>query len=230
MAHKQSRFLVQQKVTVGIVGLFILVVLGYVSTLVVKERLPLGSYIEGEHYTLLEKPRRVRGSKVEILEFFSYACGHCYRFDPQLEDWLEANQDTVEFVRTPIAVNEGWRRLARHYYTMEHLGASESLHQAFFYAVQDRNLNTSSAAHLAEWAGKNGVDNYLKTYESDEVQRRTRAADQLSRRLRIASVPTVVVQGKYVVKPTDTIGLARVLEVMDHLVALEVAPQRAASK
>ena len=51
----------------------------------------------------------------------------------------------------------------------------------------------------------------------------------MARRLKIASVPTVVIQGKYIVRTTREIGPKRMLDVMDFLVekerqALQTAP------
>ncbi len=83
----------QQKIAVGAVAVIVIALIGYFSTLVVKDLPILGNFVEGEHYTLLEKPRRIRGEKIEVMEFFSYGCIHCYNFDPDLTDWVEANSD-----------------------------------------------------------------------------------------------------------------------------------------
>ena len=49
MAKKQSRFLLQQKITLG---LFALTLIGIVSYLGIKtlEDSPIGEFVEGEHY------------------------------------------------------------------------------------------------------------------------------------------------------------------------------------
>jgi len=38
------------------------------------------------------QPATVKG--VEVLEFFNYACPHCYEFEPHLKTWLRPNRRT----------------------------------------------------------------------------------------------------------------------------------------
>jgi protein dithiol oxidoreductase (disulfide-forming) len=224
MAHKESKFLHQQKIALGVGAVVVLAVLAYVTSIVIRDSAPLGNYVAGEHYTLLENPKRVRGDKIEVVEFFSYACIHCYRFDPDLEGWVEDNQDRIKFIRNPVVASDLWARFARHYYTMESLGIVEDLHYKFFNAVHDRNLNTSSKERLAEWAEDNGVENYLESYDSAEVRRKVATADATARGLQIANVPSMVINGKYLVRITETVGPVRMLDIVDHLLQLETAP------
>lgn len=227
MAHKESKFLHQQKIALGVGAVIVLAVLGYVTSIVIMDSAPLGNYVEGEHYTLLPNPKKVRGDKIEVTEFFSYACVHCYRFDPDLTDWVEDNQDKINFIRNPVVARDLWARFARHYYTMESLGVVEDLHYKFFNAVHDRNLNTSSKERLAEWAEDNGVEDYMESYNSQAVKRKVATADATARGLQIANVPSMVINGKYVVRITETVGPVRMLDIVDHLLQLETAPTSA---
>jgi hypothetical protein len=54
-------------------------------------------------------------------------------------------------------------------------------------------------------------------------------ADQMGRRLLVASVPTIIVHGKYMVRITRSVGVSRMLEVMDFLVNKELAEKQAIS-
>ena len=112
----------QQKIAVSVVVAIVIALIGYFSTLVVKDTPFLGEFVEGEHYTLVESPRRIRGDKIEVMEFFSYGCIHCYNFDPGLTDWAESNSDRINFVRKPAISNDYWRILGRNFYTMDKLG------------------------------------------------------------------------------------------------------------
>lgn len=40
---------------------------------------------EGQHYATLPVPVAADGEKVVVTEFFSYACIHCFQFDPDIE-------------------------------------------------------------------------------------------------------------------------------------------------
>ncbi len=225
MAKKASGFLAQQKIAVGVIAVIVVGILGYLSTLVVKDAPLLGEYIEGEHYTLLENPRRVRGKKVEVMEFFSYACIHCYNFDPELTAWAEDNIDKINFVRTAAISSEYWRLLGQHFYAMEKLGITEQNHMAFFREVHDVKRNFSSLNRLADYIDGKGAtaEEYRRAFNSPEVTRKMAGADQMARRLMVASVPTIIVHGKYMVRTTRSVGISRMLDVMDFLVEKEMS-------
>lgn len=206
----------------GVVAIIFLAIIGYVSIVVLQDAVPFGDYVAGEQYTLLENPRRVRGNRIEVIEFFSYACPHCYRLEPDLAEWIEENQDRINFIRSPLVSNDSWRRLARHYYSLEKLGLLGELHLKFFSAVHDRRLNISTPARLEKWATENGAGSYSEVFSSGEILRRVEAADRLARRMQIANVPAMIVQGQYAVNVTETVGLTRMLDIVDHLVQMEI--------
>lgn len=212
-----------QKAALAIGAVTILAIVGYVMTLVMVD-MPLGEYVAGEHYQELENPRRLRGDKVQITEFFSYACVHCYNLDDDLADWVEANSDRVEFERLPAATSEAWSLLARGYYASEVMGTTEALHMRLFHAIHERGKTFNNKEQLADFHADNGQDRdaFLEAYASADVRRRFALGDQLQRRYRVASVPTLIVGGKYRVTTGRSIGLARVLDVVDHLVAKEL--------
>ena len=47
--------------------------------------------VEGVQYKLLKpaQPTSVPAGKVEVVEVFWYACGHCYLIDPRVESWKQ---------------------------------------------------------------------------------------------------------------------------------------------
>jgi thiol:disulfide interchange protein DsbA len=231
MVNRAKNFLVQQKIAVGTVIVIFVGVLGYFSTLVVKEAPLLGGFVEGEHYILLENPRRVRTDKIEVMEFFSYGCIHCYNFDPELSDWVESKRDEVNFIRTPAISSDFWRLLGRNYYTMEKLGIIEKYHMPFFREIHDVKRNFSSVKRLSDYYDGKGTtgEEYEKVFNSPEVSRKMAVADQMGRRLLVVSVPTIIVHGKYMVNITRNVGVSRMLEVMDYLVDKELAEKQATS-
>ena len=78
---------------------------------------------EGKHYTVLNPQRPVDAKdKIEVTEFFWYACGHCYNLEPILQKWIKKLPADVAFRRIP-AVFPGrdgrpgnWAPLAQVYY------------------------------------------------------------------------------------------------------------------
>ena len=225
MAKKESRFLTRQKTAVGALVVVVLVIVAYLSWLATRDA-SSGEFIEGEHYQMIDNPRRIRGDAVEVMEFFNYACVHCYNFDPLITNWAQ-DRENITLVQTPAVANEYWRLLGRHYYTLAQLDALENHHMRFFRAIHEARQTFNGSERLFDFAESSGIDReaYIRAYHSVEVTGALNRADQMARRLRVAAVPSVVVQGKYLVRTSATIGTRRMLDVMDYLVEKELAGQ-----
>ena len=220
MVSKKSNFLQQQKIAIGIIGVIAVMIVIYFSTMVVTDA-PNGEFAEGRHYQVLEEPGKVRGRKEEVLEFFSYGCVHCFNFDPEIEDWVQANADTVKFIRTPVLGSNLWRLYGQTYFTMQELGILGENHVRFFTDIHTARRNLSSLDTVAAWfEGKGTTEAAFRTaFNSENVRRRLAKADALSRAYKIASVPSVVVNAKYLIGVNSEVGTKRLLEVTEHLLS-----------
>jgi len=180
-------------------------------------------YQEGTHYQLVDNPRRIRGTRVEVMEFFSYGCPHCFELESYVAAWREKNRDRISFVRSPVIFNEGWRGIAQSYYASEALNVTDEIHLELFDEVQRKNNATMSIDHLAGIFASNGVSEeaFRREYASPGVRRQVDLAEQRQQRFKIPSVPAVVVNGKYLVVTSSNVGLSRMLDVVDHLIDQE---------
>ncbi len=133
MARKQSRILKQQKIAAASIAAVVLAIAGYLLWLTVDEA-PAGEFVEGEHYLLIDDPRRIRSDSIEVMEFFSYACVHCYNFDPLLSEWAREKGDTIRYIQTPVIASEYWRLLGRNFFTYQELEELDKYHMPFFRA------------------------------------------------------------------------------------------------
>ena len=93
---------------------------------------------EGVNYTRMvpAQPTAVAPGQVEVLEFFWYACPHCYALDPLVESWRKTKPAYISFSRVPVTWSDGHRSLARLYYTCESLGKLEQMHSEIFKEIQ----------------------------------------------------------------------------------------------
>jgi len=160
------------------------------------------------------------GGKIEVLEFFQYGCPHCRAMEPLTKTWHDKQKDDIALQRVPVAFNaamEPWQRL---YYTLESLDRLD-LQQAVFNAVQvDRNpLN--NRARVIEWLGKQGVDEGKAgaMYDSFGIVSKVNRANQLIKAYNLQSVPTLVVDGRYMTSPALANGYQQSLDKTDELVA-----------
>src|SRR5262245_34098635 len=92
-------------------------------------------YTEGTHYKALQpaQPTSVGPGKVEVVEVFWYACGHCFAIEPAFENWEKKGKPAnVQVVRVPATWNDMLKTHARVYYTAEMLGKLPQLHTEIF--------------------------------------------------------------------------------------------------
>ena len=224
MAKKKNRSLMVQKIAVGAAAVLIVTFFGYFYTRVIAEA-PKGKFVEGEHYQLIDHPGHIHGNKVQIMEFFSYACPHCYAFDPQLRDWVQSNKDRIEFTRTPAVGTTEWRMFARAYYAMDALGILQEDHEKLFNAIHAQGLNLGSPERLAAWFADNGTTAaaFTSMFNSAAVTEQVNRAEEMQQRFKISAVPSIVIDSKYLVQMTQEVGPSRMLDVVDYLVDKEMS-------
>ncbi|MGD0489961.1 MAG: thiol:disulfide interchange protein DsbA/DsbL [Steroidobacteraceae bacterium] len=189
---------------------------------------------DGVNYTRLvpAQPTDVPAGQVEVLEFFWYACPHCFALQPLVEAWKKTKPAYVTFVPVPVTWSPGHRALARLFYTLESLGKLDQLHNEVFKEIQVNNdpLVARDAADEAEteqlqtaFAVKQGISAsaFKAAYHSMGVEARLQRADELVQRYRIDGVPTFVVNGKYVADVRSAGGQQPLLTLVGDLAAQE---------
>ena len=186
-----------------------------------------GRFEMGTHYMRLSptQPTSSNPDQVEVAEIFWYGCPHCFNFDPYLERWQTTKPDYVSFVRVPAVWNSLLQLHARAFYTAEALGKGAEMHSAFFSEIHERGNMLDSEAKLQEFFGRFGVDAaaFKTTFDSFAVQAKLQRADELSRRYRIQSVPTIIVNGKYTTDGGQAGSYDDLLALIDELAAAERA-------
>lgn len=184
-----------------------------------------GRFEMGEHYTRLSptQPTSSNPDQVEVAEVFWYGCPHCFDFDPLLERWRQQQPDFVNFVRIPAVWNPLLQLHARAFYTAEALGKGAEMHGEFFREIHERGNRLDSEAALAQLFARFGVDAaaFKTAFDSFAVQAKLQRADELNRRYRIESVPTIVVNGKYTSDAPRAGSYEELLTLVDELVAAE---------
>ena len=184
---------------------------------------PAGAQQPTGPFTLLQPPQPMDGSgKIEVVEFFSYACPHCYKLEPFLESWAKKQGPDVVMKRVPGAGSDSWTQLAALYYSLEAMGKLDALHAKAFSAMHQDGITLASPKIRESWLQKNGVDpaQYAAVQKSFSVQSKVGRAKQLMGAYKVDGVPMVIVNGKYVTSNAHAGGPDRVVAVLDQLVAM----------
>lgn len=161
-------------------------------------------------------------AKIEVIEFFSFGCPHCAEFNPSLLSWKAKLPGDVAFRKVPVSFGRAaWVPLAKLYYTLEITGDLERLDAEVFKAVHVDKENLFEDKSIADWAAKKGVDpkKFAEAFNSFGVMSKVRRGDQLAASFRIQSVPSLGIEGKYLVSAGPNTSQANMLSIADQVIA-----------
>ena len=94
--------------------------------------------------------------KVEVLEFFSYACPHCSAFEPTLEAWEKQLPADVVLRRVPVPFLMNADNFMHTYYALETIGAVQAMQLKIFRAIHIERKRLETGENIAAFVGKNG--------------------------------------------------------------------------
>ena len=194
----------------------------------------------GTGYLKVARPQNVEGgSKVDVTEFFSFHCPHCYTLDPALDAWVARHKTDVRFTRVHVAWGEDGsstqrtlRALQRAYYTLGALGKEAQFHKKLFAAFQGGKVPLYSDEQVSDFLIKQGVERakYLAAAHSFSVESNMQRARQAMKTYDLDGVPNLVVDGRFVTSPSlASLGVAgageladdaNATKVLDHLVTV----------
>jgi protein dithiol oxidoreductase (disulfide-forming) len=167
----------------------------------------------------------VSGKGIEVLEFFNYACPHCYEFEPHLKSWLKIKPKDAQFHYVPAVFNERMIPLAKLHYTLDEMGLLDKLHDKAYFAIHQQQQNLTDRAVMLKWAGEQGVDvkKFESIFDSFGIATKAQRAAQMTRNYRIQGTPYLVVNGRYLTGPSmtlkgDAVDQARFIEVLNDLI------------
>ena len=186
--------------------------------LLISSLVPIGNstaqelYREGVHYEKLPEQIELSTDKpYEVVEVFWYGCPHCFKFEPQVQQWLANKPDDVAFIQIPAIFGRRWAIGAYAFYTAEQLGLKEKIHQPLFDTIHRAGKHIHNPDQLAAFFADFGVDQaaFDQAFNSPEVKKDIERSQELIRRYRISGVPSLIVNGRY--RTSD-------LEVVDYLI------------
>jgi thiol:disulfide interchange protein DsbA len=180
-----------------------------------------GAPAEGTQYTRVDPPVPTQSQgKVEVLEFFSYACPHCNAFEPVLAPWVKSLPTDVVFRRVPVPFLMNAELLQRTYYSLETLGLVETMQRKVFAAIHVEHARLDSPNDVAALVAKNGGDSakFLDAMKSFGVANSVSRAKKLTADYKIDGVPTLAVQGRHVTSPSLAGGPTQALQVAEFLI------------
>jgi len=127
--------------------------------------------------------------------------------------------ENAEFIRMPGIFREDWIPYARAYYSFEALGQTEKLHHAMMNVIHVKKKRLTTKDQIADFIATQGVDRkeFLDAYTSFSVDSLSRQAGIMTKRYGITGVPSIIVDGRYLVSASHA-GKGQLFKVVNYLV------------
>ncbi|MBU2923788.1 thiol:disulfide interchange protein DsbA/DsbL [Colwellia sp. 1_MG-2023] len=162
-------------------------------------------YTEGDQYT---KVSETASTNVEVREYFSVYCGHCFQFEPIMHDIKEQLPDNVKFERNHVDFLGGvsptiQQMITKSIAIAEQLENSDKYIGAIFNYIHVQRATITTEKDLRNIFVLNGADGeqFDKLSKSFSVNAHAKAMkkhqDVMSQKRALTGVPTVIVNGKY---------------------------------
>ena len=171
-------------------------------------------YIEIQSRGPLDPPA---AGTVVVEEFFNYICPACNAFEPLFVAWQAKLPPYAKVVHVPATFRADFVPYAKAYYAAESLGLAEKTHQAVYNGIHmERTIpaegDRPNEERIAEFYANHGVskDEFLRAMQSFGVQVKVRRATEYMTRARVPSTPTIVVNGRYLVRGSTYADMLRI--------------------
>ena len=161
--------------------------------------------------------------KISVVEYFSYGCVACKKFEAEISTWLDTKQDDVEFRREAVVFFEDWALLAKAYYVAIELDVLDAIHMPMFETLHVKKLPMKNREDIEQlFLEKANIDAevFRETYNDEDqtILNRILEVHETARLMSIKNTPTVVVHDKYLVNTRTAQSRARIFRVVNHLV------------
>ena len=181
------------------------------------------SYVFAQKYVQISTEKQQESKSIIIYEFFWYGCPHCYNLEPTMER-IEADLDKdTKIVKLPVALRDSWIPHAKLYYALQQMGKIDEVHNLIFEEIhlEDNRLNTEH--QMIDFLGKHGIDTnkFTEKYNSFGTEARIKKASNLAKKYQINSVPTIIVNGKYLTSGSYVSSYDELYSVINLLIERE---------
>ena len=181
------------------------------------------SNVFAQKYVQISTEKQQESKDIIIYEFFWYGCPHCYNLEPTM-DRIEADlEKDTKVVKLPVALRDSWIPHAKLYYALKQMDKVDQVHNLIFEEIhlEDNRLNTEQ--QMIDFLGKHGIDTdkFIEKYNSFGTEARIKKASNLAKKYQIDSVPTIIINGKFLTSGSYVSSYDELYSVVNLLVERE---------
>lgn len=183
-------------------------------------------YAQPKYIELAEPAQLVKANnpeQVEVVEVFSYTCGHCYQLEAPVANWLKSKPEDVSFIRIQMPGEGVWENLARTYFTLETMNKVEEGHPVMYQATMVDRLRALDKDSIAAYLAKNAdidPNEFKKLWNSFPVTSSyNRALDLVQNQYKVDYTPVFIIDGKYLVngETSRATSYAEIVQAVDEV-------------
>jgi len=187
-------------------------------------------FVKGTHYNELSKP--INGnlnSAKEVREFFSFYCPGCYRHEPIIDELKTSLPDNVALIKNHIDGMPGRdvvieEALSKALLTASLLNVEDEIVAAIFNYIHVNKARFSNDKDIKNLFLLHGIDEqrFDKVFNSFSVKtgvNKMKKATEILRKQGVTRVPTVIVNGKYILETRAIKSKEQYIELVLYLLS-----------
>lgn len=182
----------------------------------------LTSVVPGKDFFVYDKPLRTAtaSDQIEIIYFYWYGSPWSAEIDRDLRLWAKTRPYSVRFVPSPASFGANHQIFgARVFYALQLLNKEAELSPLLLEAVSSKRLNFDSIPVVIKWMDEHGIPekDFLAALNDPRTKANTASVAKVMKMYNIESVPTVVLNGKYMVRAYDKVPPQKFLNIVRFL-------------
>ena len=176
-----------------------------------------------QKYVQISTEKQQDSKDIIIYEFFWYGCPHCFNLEPTM-DRIQADLDSdTKIMKIPVALRQSWLPHAKLYYALEQMDKIDEMHNLIFEEIHLENNRLITEEQIVSFLGQHGIDTtkFLEKFNSFGTEARIKKSSNLARKYQINSVPTIIVNGKYLTSGSYVSSYEELYSVINLLIERE---------
>ncbi|MEL0628465.1 thiol:disulfide interchange protein DsbA/DsbL [Psychromonas aquatilis] len=173
---------------------------------------------EGTHYEVLQ---RTATEKPEVLEFFSFYCPHCFKFEPLMKGLETALPEDVTIKKNHVNFLGGAmaEEITKAYAAADLLNVKDDVTSIIFDEIHVQHNNISGEQDILDIFEKAGVEEQeaKAALASFAVNGMASQMKRNTENFKVRGVPTLIVNGKYKVNTGSVKSVAEFNELVEFL-------------
>ncbi|MBI5097619.1 MAG: DsbA family protein [Nitrospirae bacterium] len=145
------------------------------------------------------------GEKVEVIEFFSFYCGHCYEFEKSILIIKGNFPKKIQWKNVPVYWGKGSSKPGEAYLLAEDEGKGEQMKRALFEAlfIEKRDISDISVLESIGAKLELGFD-FSRRLRAGDKEKEANAALIMMKTYSVEGTPALIIAGNLKVVPGQT--------------------------